>query len=90
MTSFLRISKSPGVSLKKESTSDIIKELNTYLNTPLAEESEVINSWWKDNEKYFPLFSKMAKKYLTPPLSSVSSEEVFSQAASQYVLTKKK
>jgi len=36
--------------------------------------------WWKDNKTIFPIMAEVARKYLTPPPSSVDSERLFSTA----------
>ena len=40
-------------------------------------EFDLLN-WWKVNSHRFPVVSKMAKKFLTVPATSVSSESTFS------------
>ena len=34
--------------------------------------------WWKVNQKELPLLAAMARKYLCPPVTSCSSERLFS------------
>ena len=36
--------------------------------------------WWRDNKKYFPWISQLARKYLCVPAISVPSECAFSTA----------
>ncbi|KAL7075725.1 hypothetical protein ACQ4LE_004924 [Meloidogyne hapla] len=36
--------------------------------------------FWKCNEKKFPLLAEAARKFLSPPATSVPSEQVFSTA----------
>lgn len=60
-------------------------ELKAYLAMPLIEteveeDSAPAYQYWKDNSKSFPNLSVMAKKYLNVPMSSVSSERLFSAA----------
>ena len=44
--------------------------------------------WWKDYHSQFPLLSKMARKYLYIPATSVSSERAFSTAG--YIVNAKR
>ena len=37
-------------------------------------------SWWKANELEYPILSKLAKRYLCVPATSLASERVFSSA----------
>ena len=55
-------------------------ELQRYLGIKIAEGDQVLSvlEWWKKHECFFPRISKIAKKYLSIPGSSVSSERVFS------------
>jgi hypothetical protein len=56
-------------------------ELLIYLdemNVSLADKEFDLLSWWKVNSHRFPVVSRMAKKFLTVPATSVSSESTFS------------
>ena len=44
--------------------------------------------WWKNREVLYPILSKLAKKYLAIPASSVPSERIFSLAGN--LVTKKR
>ena len=44
--------------------------------------------WWKTREKNYPTLSKLARKYIAVPATSVKSEEIFSTAGN--VLTDKR
>ncbi|EPS59346.1 hypothetical protein M569_15462, partial [Genlisea aurea] len=63
-----------------------------YNNTPIVEgnddDSFDILTWWKSNSINFPILAKMAKDFLSPPVSTVPSESAFS--ASGRIFTKKR
>lgn len=61
-----------------------VAELNQYLSQPVIERKTSPLSWWKKNENSFPILSKLVKKYLSPPSSSVYSERLFSEAGIIY------
>jgi hypothetical protein len=63
-------------------------EINTYLSMPLSGPKTNILKFWKDNESYFPILSKMARNYLCIPATSVSCEAMFSKAGD--TITKKR
>jgi len=67
---------------------DIDNEIDNYLRaTVLGEKSDVL-SFWNANKNYFPTLSKMARDYLSIPATSVSCEEMFSEAGD--IITKKR
>ena len=53
-------------------------EFMHYVSEPANREDPLV--WWKRMEPVFPNLSKLAKKYLCVPASSVPSERVFSTA----------
>jgi hypothetical protein len=56
-------------------------ELLIYLdetNVSLADKEFDLLNWWKVNSHRFPVVSRMAKKFLIVPATSVSSESTFS------------
>lgn len=54
------------------------EEMTRYRSTPPPSLSEDPFNRWYVNEVSFPLLSKMAKRYLCIPATSVSAERVFS------------
>src|SRR6266542_2979416 len=65
--------------LNDESTAKVDK-IAEYLAMPLAMETEDPLEWWKAHVQIFPNLSKLARKYLVIPATSVSSERLFSDA----------
>lgn len=56
-------------------------ELTSYLEDKLHLMNDpdfIVLDWWRLNGHRFPILSKMAKKFLTVPATSVSSESAFS------------
>ena len=62
-------------------------ELKLYLDKPRIDRNDCPLMWWSDNDKEFPILSKISKKYLTGQSSSVVAERIFSMASN--MLTKK-
>jgi hypothetical protein len=54
------------------------QEVSNFINEPLRGKTPLV--WWKENEEKFPNLSKLAKKYLAIPATSVPSERIFSTA----------
>lgn len=67
----------------KESSVD--KEIRDYFAEPQICYKADAFDWWKLREKKYPLLSRLAKKYLCIPATSVTSERVFS--SSGYVVS---
>ena len=57
---------------------NISRELTNFNKEPLLKLTDNPFDWWKKNRKLFPHLSKMARKYLLCPPSSVESERLFS------------
>ncbi|KAM0920005.1 hypothetical protein ACQ4PT_007801 [Festuca glaucescens] len=55
-------------------------ELRNYLEDALEEPNPkfILLDWWKVNSLRYPVLAKMARRFLTIPASSVSSESTFS------------
>ena len=69
--------------LEPPNSSSAIENVNTvefefmhYSNKPCCR-ADVIE-WWRQKEFVFPILSKLARKYLCVPASSVPSERIFS------------
>ena len=56
----------------------ISDEVTNYLSLPLALETEDPLNWWKIRSQNFPKLAKLARNYLAIPVTSVSSERLFS------------
>ena len=66
----------------QETTTEASKsELRRYLDEPNVDPDDttfVLLDWWKVNTHRFPVISKMGRRFLTIPATSVSSESTFS------------
>ncbi|XP_034540402.1 zinc finger BED domain-containing protein 1-like [Notolabrus celidotus] len=60
-------------------------EMRLYLSLPAIDAEADPLSWWKTHVEEFPMLSKVARKYLCIPATSVPSERVFS--ASGHILS---
>jgi hypothetical protein len=61
--------------------SDIDKELDHWLRSDRADRTDLdILDYWKSKETDFPLLARVAKKYYGIPITSASSERLFSAA----------
>lgn len=56
------------------------EEVTKYCSAASHSLSEDPLNWWSKNQEVFPLFSKLAKRYLCIPGTSVSADSVFSTA----------
>jgi len=56
------------------------EEVTKYRSVPSLPLSEDPLCWWNKSQMMFPLISKLAKRYLCIPGTSVSAERVFSTA----------
>lgn len=67
---------------RQRETSAIEKEIETYLHVlPRHTRNDLdILTYWKSQEKVLPLLAKVARKYCGIPLTSASSERLFSTA----------
>ena len=55
-------------------------DLQKYLGDEPLEIDGYILAWWKDNQRRLPTLSKVARKFLCIPATSVPSERLFSKA----------
>ena len=62
------------------SKSEVDIEFLNYLELPLIPRINDPLAWWKAHEQAMPRLSKLAKKYLSIPATSVPSERLFSKA----------
>ena len=65
---------------------DEISEVDKYLDLhliPLAHQSENPWAWWETRKNEFPILSKISRKYLSIPATSVPAERLFSDASNQ-------
>lgn len=62
----------------------LLQELENYLSKPIIERKSLPLDWWKMNPTNFPILSKLVKKYLSSPASSVYSERLFSETGLIY------
>lgn len=58
-----------------EDSDPVLKEVELYLKEKLIDREEPPLRWWKHR---FPLVSRVAKRYLTIPITSTPAERVFS------------
>lgn len=63
----------------------VLDELSSYIAFPYPRKSNDISSteviqFWKTHSQIYPNLSRMARKYLAIPITSVSSERLFSAA----------
>jgi hypothetical protein len=56
------------------------REISLYRSLPRARSTIDPLRWWAEQENSFPTLSKMARKYLCVPATSVPSERDFSSA----------
>lgn len=56
------------------------EEMDRYCKAPSLPLSEDPLDWWRVHEVTFPLLSRLSKRYLCIPATSVSAERVFSTA----------
>lgn len=57
-------------------------EVDNYLNENVSPTIDVYD-WWNKNKHSYPILSRIARKYLSIPATSVPSERLFSDAGNQ-------
>lgn len=58
--------------------------IDKYANSPVIEKDLDPMKCWKDSRLLYPIISKVARKYLSCPVSSVYCEGLFSEADTIY------
>ena len=66
--------------LTSKDSDPVLKEVESYLKERAIDRKEPPLRWWKENQNRFPLISRVAKRYLTIPITSTPAERVFSTA----------
>jgi len=61
-------------------TADNDNEIMRYLRCPDEPKNVDPLLWWRDHKSSYPILSKLARKYLSIPSTSVPSERLFSDA----------
>src|SRR6266498_1843606 len=64
-------------------------EIDNYLNEIIIltlSETTNVYQWWYINKHSFPVLSRIARKYLSIPATSVPSEQLFSDTGNQVTL----
>lgn len=56
------------------------EEMTKYFKEPVEDLQADPSDYWRRNQERFPALSKLAKKHLCTPVTSVPSERVFSDA----------
>jgi hypothetical protein len=62
----------------------IAEQVDAYMRLPLIPRTSDPLLFWKKEKKLFPTLSKLARKYLGTPSSSVYSERMFSEMGNIY------
>lgn len=65
---------------QRTGTSNATLEARKFFAEPVLPRQEDPLAWWKENERYYVLLGKVAKKYLCIPGTSVPAERLFSKA----------
>ncbi len=78
-----------GVSKQPKGKTPVDIEIDNYKAEPgCASVKDCPLEWWKTHDQKFPILSRLAKKYLAIPATSVPSERVFSDGTN--IITKKR
>ena len=64
----------------KNNEKKVKMEIDKYLDEPVLSLTANPLKWWRKNEHRYPVLSKVARKYLGIPASSVPCERLFSSA----------
>ena len=75
---FTKISKTENP--HSQSVAGIEFEIHEYAEFDCIHRNNDPLEWWKANQKKFPALSRIAKRYLTAPSTSILSERLFNVA----------
>ncbi|CAH9138502.1 unnamed protein product, partial [Cuscuta epithymum] len=64
---------------KQSSVNELSLYLTLNVDYEVGDDFDVLK-WWKENERTFPVLTKMAKQVLRMPISTVAVEQEFSAA----------
>jgi hypothetical protein len=63
---------------------DVKLEIDNYKAEPTIDTDDEPLEYWKANSRIYPILSTLVRRYLSPPATSVASEQTFSVATRVY------
>ena len=73
-----------GVESQSQQPAGLSQEFDKYKAKPLVQPKADPLAFWLNEERDLPKLSKLARRYLSPPVSSIPSVRLFSKAGSLY------
>lgn len=68
-----------------EPEEDYITEYEMYKHLPqINNDDQCPLQWWKSNEVYYPILSKLVKQYLVIPATATLCDQLFTQSREEY------